>query len=415
MDLRRRDEWFVKALLGISLAATSLLALVILWQRTGGSRWALVAGGAALALPVLGWLTTRLARLSMPYRWVLLLAILNMLVIVPELSLRVTGFRYQSGIEFGYPRPDTFITLAPDKDLFWVYPEGQAGINSYGFQDDEPITPKPARVRRIVFLGDSCTEPGFHQFVEASLNQQGDEQVDCVMLAAAGYSSHQGRVLAEKYLEQLEPDLVVAWFGWNDHWQAYGSTDAQKKIDPASSGSNSLLASAYNNCRLWQGARYLISQLFSSTGNMPTDKMRVPPSDYRQNMATIGKLCRTQGVPLVLITGPSSHEKSGVPDYLVERHFVPDKPSAIRRHQEYAQLTRDVATEGAHELLDLASTLVVLDKSTPLFMQDGIHFEPAGLVVVTEQLVALIRDKKLLEEKQVAPPAEAPAELEPLQ
>ena len=66
-------------------------------------------------------------------------------------------------------------------------------------------------------------------------------------------------------------------------------------------------------------------------------------------------------------------------------------------------------------MLDLASTLVVLDKSTPLFMQDGIHFEPAGLVVVTEQLVALIRDKKLLEEKQVAPPAEAPAELEPPQ
>tara|TARA_B100000809_G_C15002722_1_gene482097 strand:- start:456 stop:878 length:423 start_codon:yes stop_codon:yes gene_type:complete len=110
MEQPRRDHKFVQVLAAFFLAITSLLALVMLSRRSGGSRWLLVSGLAVLAIPVSSWIVKTLARRGKPYKWVLVLALVNLLPVVPELSLRVAQFRYQSGIEFGYPRPDTFVT-----------------------------------------------------------------------------------------------------------------------------------------------------------------------------------------------------------------------------------------------------------------------------------------------------------------
>ena len=393
MERSRHDHKFVQALAAISLATTSLLALVIVSRRSGGSRWVLVAGLAAVAIPVSGWVVNWLARRGKPYKWVLVLALVNLLLVVPELSLRVGHFRYQSGIEFGYPRPDTFVSLVPDRDLFWIYPSDQADVNSLGFKDQEPVVPKPAGSTRILFLGDSCTEQGFHQYVELTLNEQSDVAVDCMMLAAAGYSSHQGRVLAEKYLDRFEPDLVFVYYGWNDHWQAYGSTDAEKVIEQATSGRHSLASRIYNNCHLWQAIRYLVT---GSAANAPIGDVRVPPEIYRENLEAIARQCDETAIPLVLVTAPSSYAALGVPDYLVERSFVPDKQTALDRHDAYAELTRQVAGDGGHLLLDLAQQFSTLKDPGTVFMADGIHFQPAGLVLVTERVTRFIQQQGLL-------------------
>ena len=105
MEEPRRDHKYVQVVAAFSLAITALLALVMLSRRSGGSRWALVTGLAVLAIPVSSWIIKTLARRGKPYKWILILAMVNLLLIVPELSLRVAQFHYQSGIEFGYPRP----------------------------------------------------------------------------------------------------------------------------------------------------------------------------------------------------------------------------------------------------------------------------------------------------------------------
>ena len=397
MERSRRDHDFVRVLTAISLAITALLALAMLSWRSGGSRWVLVAGLVAIAIPLSGWFIHSLARREKPYKWILVLALANLLVVVPELSLRVARFRYQSGIEFGYPRPDTFVTLVPDRDLFWVYPQDESDVNSLGFKDEEPLVPKPVGTKRIVFLGDSCSEQGFHQFVELALNQRSNAPVDCMLLAAAGYSSHQGRVLAEKYLARFDPDLVFAYYGWNDHWQAYGSVDADKLIDPATSGRNSLSGRIYDNCRLWQAVSYLVNLVIQSEKNLPISQLRVPPDTYRANLEAIGRQCDQAGIPLVLVTAPTSYATLGVPDYLVERNFVPDKPTALRRHDSYVELTRQAAHDGNHLLLDLARQFESIKEPRRVFMADGIHFQPAGLMLVSERVVQFIEQQKLLE------------------
>ena len=105
MEPSRRDHKFVQVLAAFSLAITSLLALVMLSRRSGGSRWLLVSGLAVLAIPVSSWIVRTLAWRGKPYKWVLVLALVNLLLVVPEFSLRVSHFRYQSGIEFGFRAP----------------------------------------------------------------------------------------------------------------------------------------------------------------------------------------------------------------------------------------------------------------------------------------------------------------------
>ncbi len=73
-------------------------------------------------------------------------------------------------------------------------------------------------------------------------------------LALSGYSSHQGRVLAELYGETLEPDLAVIYFGWNDHWRAYQTIDSQKVVTETRSVWASGFAAA-RGFRLGTGAR----------------------------------------------------------------------------------------------------------------------------------------------------------------
>ena len=51
--------------------------------------------------------------------WAVTFATLNFLLVVPELALRVVGFRGEAGIQFGYPRPEEFVRFDPDERLFW--------------------------------------------------------------------------------------------------------------------------------------------------------------------------------------------------------------------------------------------------------------------------------------------------------
>ncbi len=78
--------------------------------------------------------------------------------------------------------------------------------------------PKPPGRARVLFLGDSCTQQGYPRLVELYLTiADEDRSFEAVTLAVAGYSPYQGRVLAETYGVQMQPDFVVVYFGWNDH------------------------------------------------------------------------------------------------------------------------------------------------------------------------------------------------------
>jgi hypothetical protein len=90
--------------------------------------------------------------------WLLSIALLNTLILTPEVVLRLSQFHYESGIQFAFPR--SFQKFVEDEDLFWVLPAGQPGVNSLGFPGDEIETPSfwatPYRCRDTRKLSKRC-------------------------------------------------------------------------------------------------------------------------------------------------------------------------------------------------------------------------------------------------------------------
>ncbi|NIM96426.1 MAG: hypothetical protein GTO18_22225 [Anaerolineales bacterium] len=321
------------------------------------------------------------------------LAMLNLFIIVPEYALRVADFRYESGIQFGYPRPTQFVQLELDSELFWKLNPSMPDVNSEGFPGDEFIIPKPEGIFRILYLGDSCTQHGYPEDVEALLNENNPSNsytFESVSLAVSGYSSHQGRILTEKYGKELEPDLVVIYYGWNDHWLAYGATDSEKELN------TSKLTDLYITLHKFKLAQLLfsVSDSIGGANEVPLDNVRVPLDQYQENLSEITEFFANKGVPVLFITAPTSHYQLGVPEYLVDLSFVHDTETAIALHKEYNETVRLITQRDGGHLLDLEKDFDALpaEKLSGIFMDDGIHFTPNGQILVAERIVEFVQD-----------------------
>jgi lysophospholipase L1-like esterase len=323
-------------------------------------------------------------------RFFLLIAILNLIIVPPELYLRLSGFRYESGIQFGYPRPYQFNVFEPDEKLFWKFPASKPEVNSYGFEGPEVARPKPAGIYRILFLGNSCTYQGAPAMVELILHGTHPE-VECLNFATPGYTSYQGKVIAKSYLAELKPDLLVVSYGWNDRWLAYGSPDESKKIVVSSGTAATALGGLYSRWRLLQYFRKALSPLLGRTE--PLDTSRVPVAQFRKNLEEIGFEAGTLGIPVIYATEPSSHPTAGVPDYIMQSKYAASKDAALALFTEYNNAVRGLAGErSSWSLVDLDAAMSSRPDVRQLFTADGIHYSKAGTAVVADIEARFILD-----------------------
>jgi lysophospholipase L1-like esterase len=361
---------------------------LLIWQESRGL--------AVLSLFLLLAVSTRLSLLrhlvssKQLAGWLLTFATLNFLLIVPEVALRVAGFRGEAGIQFGFPRPEDFVRFDPDERLFWKLRSSDPNVNSFGFPGKEIVTPKPDHRYRVLFLGDSCTKQGYPDIVELLLNGGNDttaRRFESITLAISGYSSYQGRVLAELYGERFEPDVAVVYFGWNDHWQAHQAIDSQR-VAPDSRSPRARRLAFFQRSRLVQELRSLSASLGGAKELI--GEVRVPRVQYRENLLTIQRIFERQNVPVVFITAPTSHYRLGVPDYLVNQNFVADKQSSVTMHRSYNQIVREVAGATGSYLLDLERDFDAREDLDAIFTLDGIHFTQAGLALVAKRVSDLL-------------------------
>lgn len=370
-----RERRIVRTALALSFG-TALVLGSVLAMRKG---WLELALGLALALALVHALAELLARSGLPIRWLVGVALLNALTVVPELALRLADYRHGPKMEFGFPDPKTLEYFARDAELFWRHDPAAPGINSWGFRGREVVSPKPADALRVVFLGDSCSAIGqpasYPMRVEELLNaapRADGRRYEVVNLAVPGYTSHQGLVLARKYASRLEAELAFVYFGWNDHWQAYGATDEQKVL----ARSSPRLEALTEKLRVLQAVRALAASFARGAGQL--EEVRVPPERYAANLAAILAEFRAAGTKVVFITAPTSFYRSGVPAPLVEKGFLRRLDEGLERHRAYTELTRRVASEGGADVLDLERLYDALPELPRLFLSDGIHFTDEG-------------------------------------
>jgi len=108
--------------------------------------------------------------------------------------------------------------------------------NAQHFRADYPIENKPPGTYRIACLGDSVTfgyrvpvvwpdkpteyDPEwlpFPMLLEKQLRAANlDRQVEVFPMAVPGYTSQQGLAWLRRDIDRLQPDMVIASFGWND-------------------------------------------------------------------------------------------------------------------------------------------------------------------------------------------------------
>ncbi len=363
--------------------------------------WFFVLAGFVVICVILLYIMHGLYKKEKSIEWFLTVAVFNILLIVPELGLRSIDFQYayEFGIQFGYPRRINFVNFVPDSKLFWKLPASAEGVNSLGFPGDEIDIPKKDKVYRIIFLGDSCTAQGYPHIVASLLKENQPCQggaYESVNLSISGYSSYQGRVLADLYASKLEPDLIVIYYGWNDHWLAYGSVDSEKNIFPLPNNLLTIALSAYENIRILQAARKIIHIFSVTQQTKPINEVRVPLHQYRQNLTMIHAIFQRQNIPVMFITAPTAHYRLGVPTPLIKQKFAPDKKFVVARHREYNQTVRMVAAATGAFILDLEAQCNKIENMHEIFKKDGIHFTPYGLEYIAQQIAVFIEKNILL-------------------
>lgn len=337
----------------------------------------------------------------------LLFALIALLMILggAEIGLRLLGFHYQrnlSFMQFNFPNPrELHQIFEPDPKLLWrmrpgfTFGAGFGVLNREGFRGPEFIKEKPAGTYRIVALGDSVTfgqpEVYYPDLLARRLSDLTGRPVEALNFGVPGYSSWQGRVLLARALRDYRPDLVIIFFGWNDHWLAQGFAD-KDQVPTAAKISAAL--SRLRKLRLYQFLNHELAW-FREKFSPPPAVLRVAPEDYRANLIAMVQLCRDHAAVPILATAPSGLGQGPLPDYLTYLKFARSADEVIKLHHEYNNLTRETAKREGVILVDLDAAFQ--EKPDAVFFdhldQDVIHPNPAGYRLITDCLAqTILRD-----------------------
>ncbi len=293
-----------------------------------------------------------------------------------ELFLRATGFgqltpqmsfgvQAKNALERGY--------FDPDQTLFWKArpnrnPQFQRAANLV--HPDSPIAPRGTR-QRLIVLGDSCSRLvlsglPYSASVQAEL---GSEDWEVLNASVPGYSSHQGLLWLRSQLLAADPDVVVVYFGWNDHWRTPGRTDRQyeQSIRPG---------------------RLRLLNLLSRRPDPPP--FRVPRDEYRENLRSmIDQVVRTGG-RVVLIAAPFRFVEKNQQRYLADAYLLPED-DALAIHQSYLDIVREFSGQEGVAILGADVVLDHLGETPRLLRDDGIHFTKEGHFVMGALIAEQIR------------------------
>jgi lysophospholipase L1-like esterase len=270
------------------------------------------------------------ARPRTPRLAVLLLLSGSLLIslLLAELALRVSGYRY-APLSIRGPaaedRPDYRLfddkSFGFDAELIWTPRKGHDIFNAEGYRG--PILPaeRKADERRILAVGDSNTlgwsgPDGANWPADlARLAQARGLPAQVANAGVWGYSSYQGVARLRQCLK-LKPDVVLISFGSNDA-HAVGVSDREYLSRAASRSSLATLARS----RLGELLLSVRDRL-ATPADHTTLVRRVSLQEYRENLAAMIRLARENKAVAVLLTRPYVGEanhplswKNAAPDY----------------------------------------------------------------------------------------------------
>jgi len=322
-----------------------------------------------------------------------------------ELSLRLVHFRFQrslSYMQFGYPSKIELhrVFIADPELLFRMKPGSSFGtlfgsLNRQGFRGKDFEKAKPAGLIRIACLGDSVTFgiPGYTypDMLKQILNRnQPGEKFQVYNFGVPGYSSWQGKRLLGQVISEYHPEVIVIFYGWNDHWLARGFSDHEQKVKK--DVPLILLRDELSGLRVYQLLNKVIAQAaikFSKTGQ---DKLRVPLDQYRANLKEMIQAAASNRASVILTTAPAGLGLGPLPDYLEAIGFIRQGQDLQQLHETYNQAVRSSAGAEGAQLVDL--DLIFKERGVKNLFdrpeKDIIHPNRAGIELIAESIAGAI-------------------------
>lgn len=337
-----------------------------------------------------------------------------------EIGLRAAGIgqpptigRLRFGYDAGIPRFDSdgiqregepfreMPLFEADPILYWKPIANTPFTGPEGFRGETPhAKAKGPDTYRIAVIGDSCSFLGVDLYPNQLASRiRADTSLDVEVINAScpGYSSFQGVYrLADVW--PWQPDLLIVYFGWNDHWKSLnGQTDRELR-------QRQLLS---EQAQSWLGKSRLFWSLHAiridlappvPINNAP---VRVPPDDYRSNLLRILSEAEERDCDVVFVTAPSAFLEDRMPRwayeffadvYRMQPAQIADIPSTHRRYNEIVREVADSHPRG--HLLDVAADWQTEQEKLPeRFRGDRIHLTEAGHQQLAEQLYQLWKEE----------------------
>ena len=308
----------------------------------------------------------------------------------------VLRFGYDDGIPLydsdGIEREGETFTDFPifesDADLFWRPIANTPFTGIDGLRLTAPNTKiKPEGVFRIGVIGDSCSFLGvdlYPNHLARLIEPYLGKKVEVINASCPGYTTEQGKRRLED-LWDWDVDLVVVYFGWNDHWKSLnGLTDRDVFNREALS----------RDAQSWIGMSRIVWLLYSLRAKLtppvpPSESpVRVPLDDYRMNLAAILDDCEEHACPAMCVTPPSAFLPNQLPQWAftffgqIYRMSVEEVASIPETHANYHMVVRDLCEN--REIATLAdaagawSAADQWDRMPERFRGDRIHLTETG-------------------------------------
>jgi lysophospholipase L1-like esterase len=210
--------------------------------------------------------------------------------------------------------------LKPNLDhAYWDFTV--VSTNAQSFRADYPIGTKPAGTFRIVCLGDSVTfgyrvppvwpekpkdyNPEWQPYpmlLEQELRKANpNRRIEAFPMAVPGYTSHQGLAWLRRDIDYLQPDLVIASFGWND--ASLSDAPDRETIDTRW-WSVSIRWLIDHSQAFAHATRWLRSRNDASNAVARAPVPRVSQKEYVDNFNAIVRLARNHSAGVIVIGAP---------------------------------------------------------------------------------------------------------------
>jgi len=273
--------------------------------------------------------------------------------------------------------------------------------------------PRSTKPLVVLCLGDSVTAVTYRTYPEIAerLAAAGarSRTIQVYSAAVPGYTTEQALRLLP-HLKDLQPDVIVFCFGWNDHFPALSLPD--RELGVANTGTR-VLHDLLKDVRLYQllgaplgakttqqpiiatAARHQAPVQPENTTATASLDSRVPLPQFRENIAQLVALARSWSAVPVLATEPEN--LSGTTERFLEANnfIAPGGRNNRTLHADYNQAIRDESVALKVPLLDVEEEFVRRPRDFML-EADGIHLTGRGHNHVARLVLGALRNEGLI-------------------